>query len=369
MIMSRLLVSRTNLEENRGPGFRTFCIIMAVLPSITVLLRIWSRVSGKNSRRSALPKFWWDDWTCLIAWVLLVCSIIIFVYLVELGFGHHLETIPLDSIIKFHKVLLVIQLLSFLGMALAKSSALLFYQRVFDRPGSRVRYAILITHILNIAWWITFTVEVLAHCQPIQKTWSPFMKEGFCFNGHTVYLGYSVISVIIDLLILLIPVPILWKLKLSALRKLMVTFIFVMGYGVIVGSLGRLIELYYTPSEAFNTDYTYVGVPIMKWSIIEATIALISICLPAIWSLIRSIGRKTPVLLVSSAKRFKNTARHPAEVLLQSHDLSSGHSVSRYVALENEGLGDSLELEDHVQTPVATYWADSWDRRAHGHVT
>lgn len=161
-------------------------------------------------------------------------------YLVELGLGRYPETIPPDNVIKIYKSVFVAQVVYFLGMAFARSSALFFYQRIFDHVGSRVRYVIWIAQILNIAWCITFSVETFAHCHPIQKFWTPSMKEGHCLDQRIVYLGNSIVSVTIDLLILMIPAPLLWRLKLSTLRKIQVTFVFVLGYGYVWPGVNKL---------------------------------------------------------------------------------------------------------------------------------
>lgn len=70
-------------------------------------------------------------------------------YLVELGLGHHFSTIPPDNIFASAKIGFIIQFFHLFGITLAKSSALFFCQRIFDIAGSRVRYAVWITHALN----------------------------------------------------------------------------------------------------------------------------------------------------------------------------------------------------------------------------
>ena len=51
-------------DPNRGPGLQALLIVMIVLPTIAVVLRVWSRLTLKGQR------FWWDDWFAIAS---LVC--------------------------------------------------------------------------------------------------------------------------------------------------------------------------------------------------------------------------------------------------------------------------------------------------------
>ncbi|KAI6086826.1 hypothetical protein F4821DRAFT_122653 [Hypoxylon rubiginosum] len=353
--MAPPLISNSNLEDNRGPSLRTFCITMAVLQSVAVLFRVWARALGEKSHQNTMQRFWWDDWTCIIAWAILTGTLSALAYLVELGLGRYPETIPPDNVIKIYKSVFVAQVVYFLGMAFARSSALFFYQRIFDHVGSRVRYVIWIAQILNIAWCITFSVETFAHCHPIQKFWTPSMKEGHCLDQRIVYLGNSIVSVTIDLLILMIPAPLLWRLKLSTLRKIQVTFVFVLGYGVIVGSIGRLIVLSNITSDEFLAAITYTGVPIYQWFGVESSIALISTSLPSIWSLLKRMRRHAPVPPHLRAESLGNRVQGSSTVLLSSfpNSVSGGGSVNICVAPENESREGSMGQSGHLRQPVA----------------
>ncbi|KAI6089591.1 hypothetical protein F4821DRAFT_58162 [Hypoxylon rubiginosum] len=169
-----------------------------------------------------------------------------------------------------------------------------------------------------IAWLITFSVEYLAHCQPINYYWKPPVEGGFCLNTYSVYLGNAITAVAIDLLILIIPVPLVWRLKLSTIRKVMVTFVFIMGYGVIAASIGRLVAVY-NAGDAINTDLTYAGMAMYYWFMAEAAIALISICLPAIWFLFTRVGRHGLLSLFSHTKYLNRVHYGPRNGSLESN--------------------------------------------------
>lgn len=116
------------------------------------------------------------------------------------------------------------------GVTLAKYSVLAFYVRVFsgvNNPGFELW--VKITTIANtIVWFVTMMVDIL-QCVPVQKAWY-YDLEGTCIDTWFWWLGYGVISIVLDIWILLLPMPVLWCLKLKASRKIVITLLFICGY-------------------------------------------------------------------------------------------------------------------------------------------
>lgn len=97
------------------------------------------------------------------------------------------------------------------GISLPKASVLLFYARIFTTLSRPFRYALWIGHTLNFLWWIGAIVRCVLFCSPTQKYWDT-EKPGFCRSADALYVGSAVPSVVIDLYILLLPLPIIWTL-------------------------------------------------------------------------------------------------------------------------------------------------------------
>lgn len=56
------------------------------------------------------------------------------------------------------------------------------------------------------------------------------MMDGHCSNVDTVWLGSVIPSTIIDLIILIMPLPMIWKLQMKLTKKILVMGVFVCGY-------------------------------------------------------------------------------------------------------------------------------------------
>lgn len=133
----------------------------------------------------------------------------------------------------FLKLLFVAYFISYLGLGLAKTSALFFYSRIFPRTASPTWFNVGVTfaHILNVAWLVGITFGTAFNCNPVAKNWDVTgTLPGKCGPSSSIWIASVVPSVFIDLVILIIPLPRIWSIKTSKSRKFGLTVVFVLGY-------------------------------------------------------------------------------------------------------------------------------------------
>ena len=116
-----------------------------------------------------------------------------------------------------------------IGLALPKASVLFFYSRVLTTQNRAFKYGLWFGHILNVLWWIASVVRCLIFCTPVDKYWNK-AKPGHCRSADALYIASAVPSVAIDLYILLLPLPIIWRLSMKLSRKILVAGVFLSGY-------------------------------------------------------------------------------------------------------------------------------------------
>ena len=121
------------------------------------------------------------------------------------------------------------------GISLPKLSALLFYARVFHVNGSRFHIMLWIIGGFVISWILFAIFSTIFQCTPIRKAWEPTVP-GYCLNTYQWWLGSAISSVIIDAIILVLPMPKLWRLQLKPMRKVIITIIFISGYWYVLQS-------------------------------------------------------------------------------------------------------------------------------------
>ena len=114
------------------------------------------------------------------------------------------------------------------GLTLVKVSVLLFYSRVFK--GVRgFSIALWTVGAIVVGWWITITFLSLFTCVPIAKAWDS-TSPGHCEDTYREHLGAAIANVLTDFVILILPLPPLWKLHTTKARKVTLSLMFALGY-------------------------------------------------------------------------------------------------------------------------------------------
>ena len=111
----------------------------------------------------------------------------------------------------------------------AKLSLLLLYLRIFSLV-SRVRCAIYIGIFLNIMFYAGSTVAYGALCIPSSgQSWADTLNTGRCIHSNVVNYLQAAFGVLSDFYILILPMPIVYKMKLPFRKKVGVAAIFATG--------------------------------------------------------------------------------------------------------------------------------------------
>ena len=119
------------------------------------------------------------------------------------------------------------QILFALAVTTIKVSILFFYDRIF--PMRSFRFCAIGVGILNIIWCIIFTVGLVFASKPTAYFWDHAIRNAKGVNEIPFGIGISVANVITDFIVLILPVPILWKLQMKKEKKIAVTAIFLLG--------------------------------------------------------------------------------------------------------------------------------------------
>lgn len=109
---------------------------------------------------------------------------------------------------------------------LTKISILLFYLRIFPHQTfRRVCYALV---GFVTAWTITFTFVQIFQCNPIHKAWDHTVP-GTCANNGIITFAQAILSVFQDIFIIILPLPLFLRLKVSRQKKWGVVLMFGLG--------------------------------------------------------------------------------------------------------------------------------------------
>ncbi|KAI0113584.1 hypothetical protein GGR51DRAFT_18886 [Nemania sp. FL0031] len=278
-------------DENRGPALQSFSIFVAVFTVVLVTLRFWSRSLALRGPRNQVRAFWWDDWAALASTILLLVQIAIELVMIhKAGFGRHIGTLSDDEILLYSTLQFVDDFIFDTALTVTKFSGLLFLSRVFPRRANSMWFnaALWTCYFLNTGWLIGAYFGTIFFCDPVQKGWNPFLK-GTCGETLDLFLGSAIPSVIIDFFILLTPLPKVLRLHTNLKRKIGLLIVFILGYAVIIVSIGRLVNVVKIGTN-LNTDPTWESPVLFFWVNAEPAISIICLCLPAMLPLGRHLA-------------------------------------------------------------------------------
>lgn len=139
-----------------------------------------------------------------------------------------LSALDLRSLITLErsKIVVATQIVYNPAVVAIKSSILLLYRRLF--PGRRLKIILWCVGGFVVSYSIAQSLVEVFQCSPVNALWNPQVK-GKCIDLDDELLVSSALNVSTDVLILVIPLPILWRLQISMERKVQLIGIFLLG--------------------------------------------------------------------------------------------------------------------------------------------
>lgn len=242
-----------------------------------VVLATTAVIARLVARRMSAASFWWDDWTIVLAVIVnWGMEVVRWIMIVRYDYGRHVHYISKANVIHFWKAFLAVQVMYFSNAVVTKISLLLLYYRIFGVV-VRFRIALYISAFLVSGYWVACTVVAIAGCSPISKNWDK-LGPGKCIDEINFFRWNGICNLIIDVLVLCLPMPMVWRLKIDLKQKLVLSAIFGLGAFVCIASVLRVL--------AFNADQiadgTFSTVGTVTWSSVEQGLGIVCACLPTL---------------------------------------------------------------------------------------
>ncbi|KAL4963048.1 putative integral membrane protein Pth11-like [Aspergillus stella-maris] len=270
-----------DLSESHTARNNAVTIALTVLATVAVILRMTTRARIQKIR------FEMDDWFIVASLVptyaILACTIVGGKY----GLGKHVWVVSMDHITRVNQTHFAYVLIYVWAIPLIKLSIITFYRRIFGM--TRIMW---LCAFLTMGYFIACTIAFSSCCQPPSYYWTQYShpEGGYCrFDLYPFYLGNASANVATDLLILVVPIPLVWGLQMRRVTKGLITGIFLLGGFVCVASL---IRIYSMVPLKHNLDVTWIMGDVYVWSSVEPCIGILCACLPTLQPLIRRTLKK-----------------------------------------------------------------------------
>ncbi|KAL7816919.1 hypothetical protein V8C44DRAFT_267612 [Trichoderma aethiopicum] len=267
-------------DYNGGPLVGT-CIAFLALSWLAVGLRTYTRAVVIKGMQE-------DDWLMLVAQVIFTLSCAFVFVGVQDGMGRHNAAITDDdkkiSALMWQALATVTYVIN---MMFIKLSIGIFLLRVSARKV--YNYIICISLAIIAVWSLAIFFYDIFQCSPVQKQWDFRIKGGKCASPDDIIAAayaISVMTIASDWLYALLPIPMLWSVKMTSQAK--ATVILILGLGIFA-SIATIIRIKYLSTLQDTDDLLYSATAVMIWTIIEPGVAIVASSLATIRPLLRAM--------------------------------------------------------------------------------
>ncbi|OQE08731.1 hypothetical protein PENFLA_c125G07680 [Penicillium flavigenum] len=206
------------------------------------------------------------------------------------GVGCHVDAVPVTTFETWLQLSKVLEFTYTPAVMLAKLAALFLYYQVFEVP--RYRHIIAATGVILILQGLISVILAFSICRPFRYFWTQAVdvNDGTCGDVMLFYKSYSIPSLVTDVVILVLPWPILLRLQMRTSEKigLILTFL-AASLGIITCAL-RFSVFFTVPLFSDPTWYASGGP--MIYALVEPSIYMIASILPTTRHLYRRVCRE-----------------------------------------------------------------------------
>ncbi|KAF1831501.1 hypothetical protein BDW02DRAFT_454480, partial [Decorospora gaudefroyi] len=255
---------------DRGRWLNRWMVIFTVLMTASLAGRFWARHVQKRRMRG-------DDYLVLISFASLMALQISTWITLPYSFGAHYTDLTPEEAAFQHKIQYSSGITWTIATVTCKMAVLWMYIHIF--PPSRARIAIWITMGCSAAFAVTFIPIFMTACNPPSAAWAldPMVMIAHCHPIQRQEFASVSVNMALDLAVVLIPLPVVWKLQMPTVKKLQVSFLFSLGLAVVGISSWRIVT---TVESTKTPDWSYILLTIGLQSHLECWLGILAANLP-----------------------------------------------------------------------------------------
>lgn len=198
------------------------------------------------------------------------------------GYGKHIDDLTATQADTALMFFWVAQIPYKIVVSLNKISVVIFSKRIFTDKTFQIACWIILA--ILIGWGLGGLGATVFQCVPAEGSWNPNVKAS-CIDKDAFWVAFATGNAITDAMVLILPLPMVFKLQLKLRDKLLLSGVFLLGGFVLVCSIMRTTAV--SDSLQNQRDITYNFIPRGIWTLTEANIGIICACLPMMKQVLR----------------------------------------------------------------------------------
>lgn len=72
-------------------------------------------------------------------------------------------------------------------------------------------------------------IPTIFQCSPIAYSWNKTVVGGHCINVHVMWIVQDILFLVLDLYVVVLPLPMIWKLQVTRPEKIAISGMFLLG--------------------------------------------------------------------------------------------------------------------------------------------
>ncbi|KAI2615969.1 hypothetical protein GGR54DRAFT_642056 [Hypoxylon sp. NC1633] len=310
--------------------------VLTCLSAILVVLRIWIRFF-------ALKKSGMDDYMSIGALISIIGYLVAIFLGQSYGMGKPMGTLTLDQMKTLLQITLAIEIIYYIVILCVKTSIVFMYDRL--AVSTTFKRLILSTNTLLLVFFIVCIGVTVGQCKPLEKAWDVTrLVQGTCIDTTAFFYFTSIFSIILDIWIIVLPIPTLRQLQISSRSRLVLYGVFGIGGLATAFSCARLYSIH---TYTMATDPFRDSILVNVWSMVEINVALWCACAPAlkpVFSPRRFLDTKSTSRNYHSLKP-EGSKKGIDGSTSQSHIIPAGSGSNSSPRISSQLTSEDIELE------------------------
>ncbi|KAL8730562.1 MAG: hypothetical protein Q9166_004016 [cf. Caloplaca sp. 2 TL-2023] len=284
-----------------GRAFIVIQIVFLVIAFLAVCLRVYSRRLNKAI-------FDGSDYWCFAGFMLSIGLIVIQWAAFSHGWGEDISKFDLEDARFASWIFIAIEIVWNAATGCVRVSMLLLYIRIF--PVRNFRNICWANVGLNALVFVSIVLGTCLICTPITWSFDKSDPNGKCGNLLKFERYTAVMSLITDAIIVVLPMPMLWRLQMKLQKKIGISVVFGLGAIICILTITRIFASeYYYPN-----NYTRSAALVSFITGLEPILGVINACLPFMPLVARRISQtsffqKATASLRSSTRKLNRSER------------------------------------------------------------
>ncbi|KAI0024940.1 hypothetical protein F4780DRAFT_484212 [Xylariomycetidae sp. FL0641] len=286
---------------NKAADLMAAGIATTIIAGLSVGLRVYTRLQVVQGGLNA------DDWLVMAAFAVSLSMLVFVKKDIDHGLTYHVWDILMSDYHVGERLYGLLAYLTFIfSITLAKLSILVLYLRLAPHAWFRWTCYGCMAVIASYSV-VAALVESLA-CQPLAGIVNESLKGAHCYDSYPAYIALSSLNAAMDVVILLLPVPLILRMQLPTRQKASIILLFATGILVCAVALKRVS---YIPVLEASSDYDWDAVPDMILCFIEVNAGIVCASVPAVRPF---FSRLLPVVLARRQHHRKTSGEDTVAV-------------------------------------------------------